>query len=553
MTRNGEETAEAIVVALKNSNAAEVIQAVKKQLKQLEATLPPGSQLNVFYDRQKLVDTAVGTLSSALIQSVILVILLLALFLGDLRGALVVSLSLPFAALFCFFLMKQWGMTANLMSLGGLVIAIGMIVDSSVVVVENISRQLSDDSPLPFLHKVFRATKSVAVPVVSGTMIVLIVFSPLLTLSGLEGKLFTPVALTIIFSILSGLVFSLTLIPTISSLLMKSGQSKTPQWMQALETHYQHSLSAVLKGPKALIVVMLALLLVSLFLLNSIGKTFLPTLDEGDIIVQLEKSPTISLEASIALDQQVEKALLAKIPEIKQIVARTGSDELGLDPMSLNETDVFMELAPKESWRFSDKNGLKAAIRDVLTAFPGISYGFTQPIQMRVSEMLTGSNGDVSIKLSGNNIPQLSKLAHEIESLTRSTTGSIDVQTAVIEGGQFLNLRIKPEIASAHNMTTQDLSQYLKTQLEGLIIANMIDGKRRIPIVFSNLQANGLSIKSKNELMQKTLLLPNGNLARLSDIAHDIYAEGPNLIEREKATRFAVVTTNVSGRDVVSF
>ena len=553
VTRDGVEAAQALVIALKNSNTAEVVAAVKQRLADIESSLPAGSSVNVFYDRATLIDRAINTISNALVQAVIIVVLLLALFLGNLRAAIAVSLSLPCAALVTFFLMSLFGLSANLMSLGGLVIAIGMIVDSSVVVVENIVNQLSRRGGLPRMHLVYRACKDVAVPVFSGTAIVIIVFSPLLTLTGLEGKLFTPVALTIVFAMVSALILSLTVVPIIASVLLNENSAGTPRLVAALQSHYESSLNSVLRHPRAMLVTLLFPLLLSVAAFVFIGKTFMPVMDEGDIIVQLEKSPSISLAASIALDQQIEKALLAEIPEIKQIVARTGSDEIGLDPMGLNETDVFMELNPVDTWRFDSKEELANEIRKVLLNYPGINFGFTQPIQMRVSEMLTGSSGDISIKVFGNELKVLALLVDNISEITRGITGAVDVQAAVMEGGKFLNLELHREIAGRYGMSVDDFSRYVKSQLEGLLISELIEGKKRTPIVIANTPGSDRDLSTQADLQRHLVLLPDGTLAPLAAIAHLSFKEGPLVIEREKGNRFAVVTTNVTGRDIVGF
>lgn len=553
VTRDGVEAAQALVIALKNSNTAEVVAAVKQRLDDITPTLPTGSSINVFYDRATLIDRAINTMSNALVQAVIIVVLLLALFLGNLRAAIAVSLSLPLAALMTFFFMSLFGLSANLMSLGGLVIAIGMIVDSSVVVVENIVNQLSGRRGLPRMHLVYRACKDVAIPVFSGTAIVIIVFSPLLTLTGLEGKLFTPVALTIVFAMISALTLSLTVVPIIASVLINENSAGLPKLVVALQSHYRRTLKQFIMHPRGMLATLLILLLLSVAASIFIGKTFMPVMDEGDIIVQLEKSPSISLAASVAIDQQIEEALLAAIPEIKQIVARTGSDEIGLDPMGLNETDVFMELTPVDTWRFDSKEELVTAIREVLLNYPGINFGFTQPIQMRVSEMLTGSSGDISIKVFGSDLKVLASIVDGISEITRSTTGAVDVQAAVMEGGKFLNLELHREIAGRYGMSVDDFSRYVKSQLEGLVISEMIEGKKRTPIVIANTPNSDQDISSTAELQRHLVILPDGTLAPLASIAHVSFKEGPLVIEREKGNRFAVVTTNVSGRDIVGF
>ncbi len=550
VTKDGIETTEALVVALKNANTAEVVRDVKLKLEQIKHSLPEGTEINVFYDRSKLIETAISTISIALLEAVILVVVLLAIFLGNIRSALVVSLSLPMAALFTFIFMNQFNLSANLMSLGGLVIAIGMLVDSSVVVIENVVNQIAKNQHLPRLHIIFRASKDVALPVVSGTLIVIIVFSPLLTLTGLEGKLFTPVALTIVFAMFSALLLSLTVIPVFASYLVNTKSSQEPSYMLKLKQKYRSSLIKLIQNPKAFIVTVVLFLISSIFLFFQVGKTFMPTLDEGDIIVQLEKTPGISLSSSIELDQQIERALLKQVPEIKQIVARTGSDELGLDPMSLNQTDVFMELTPPEQWRFDSKHELVNAIREVLHLYPGINFGFTQPIQMRVSEMLTGSSGDVAIKIFGNDINTLADLAQKITKIVNNTNGSVDVQTSLIEGGRFLNISLKPEIAQKYGLDVTQFGEYLKSQLEGLMLTEVIQGKTKIPVLLAQTINKIVSIA---QLKEQLFIMPDHRLMTLESIATVNYKDGPLIIEREKGNRFSVVTTNVEGRDVVGY
>tara|TARA_R110002126_G_scaffold7189_10_gene35667 strand:- start:19498 stop:22098 length:2601 start_codon:yes stop_codon:yes gene_type:complete len=550
VTKDGEEAAEALIIALKNANTAKVVSSIKEKLDQISATLPEGSVINTFYDRANLINTAIDTISSALFEAVLLVIVLLALFLGNVRAALVVSLSLPLAALMTFLMMDLFDLSANLMSLGGLVIAIGMLVDSSVVVVENMVNLIATKQRLPRLHLIYRATKDVAIPVVSGTVIVMIVFSPLLTLTGLEGKLFTPVAVTIVFAMLSALVLSLTVIPVVASYLVNEKSAQEPKAIEKLKAAYLRSLKSTFNHKKPFMIIAFALLIVSLGLFSLVGKTFMPTLDEGDIILQLEKSPSISLAASIAIDKQIQQTLLAAVPEIKQMVARTGADEIGLDPMGLNETDVFLELAPRDEWRFDSKEQLIEAIRSELLKYPGVNFNFTQPIQMRVSEMLTGSIGDVAIKVFGTDIDTLGQLTAQIEQLVSATAGSIDVKMSMIEGSPFINLTLDNEMARGFGMSTMEFARYLKSQLEGVIVTEVLQGKKRTPVLIANNQG-GLS--SIHELKNQLLVMPDHSLKRLTDVAKLSYKEGPILIEREQGDRFSVITTNVQGRDIVSF
>jgi cobalt-zinc-cadmium resistance protein CzcA len=553
VTKDGKETTEALIVALKNSNTAEVVEAVQAKLAQIKPGLPAGTEVNVFYNRKNLIDTAVGTITSALGQAIVIVVVLLAVFLGQIGASFVVACVIPVAVLITFYLMSVTNLTANLMSLGGLVIAIGMLVDASVVVVENIVSQLSRGVPLPRLHVIYRSAKAVATPVIAGTLIVLVVFTPLLTLTGLEGKLFSPVAMTIMFAMAVALVSAFTIIPVLASFFVSKAPQQLPGYLQALQNGFESALRKAIAVPKTLFIAMAITLALTVLAFTQLGKTFMPTLDEGDLIVQLEKSPTLSLTASLALDKQIEEALLAEIPEIKQIVARTGSDELGLDPMSLNETDVFMQLAPTDEWRFDTKAELANAIREVLKGFPGINYGFTQPIQMRVSEMLTGSTGMVSIKIFGDDIARLTEVASEVANVTESVQGAIDVNKTLMEGGDYLRIKPKMDIALRFDMSLTELSDYLQMQVNGVQVTDIINGRIVTPLMFSNQREGIAAIGSDIELANLSIQLPDGTLLALSQVAELERVEGPAVIEREDALRYVMVSANVENRDLASF
>ena len=347
-----------LVLSLRGANARQTIVGIEEKLAEITPGFPEGVKVEVFYNRGNLVDKAVDTVSHALMEAIVLVVILLILFLGDLRAALTVALALPMAAMVTFILMKFAGMSANLMSLGGLAIAIGMLVDAAVVVVENIITHMAHKEKaerLPRLHVIYRATREVAVPVTSGILIIIIVFLPLLTLQGLEGKLFTPVALTIVFALGGSLILSLSVIPVLASFLLKEVTHEEPWLPRKLLSLYEPSLLWCLGNSKKIFMIAGGLLVVTALVFTRIGSTFMPTMDEGDIIVQLEKLPSITLEQSVIMDGQVQKNLLKNVPEITSIVARVGTDELGLDPMSLNDTDTFLILKPKDEWRMDSK------------------------------------------------------------------------------------------------------------------------------------------------------------------------------------------------------
>src|SRR5574337_378901 len=403
VTRDGRgEAVEGLVLGLRGANAQAVVAGVKAKLAEIAKSLPEGVTIVPFYDRSALVERAVHTVSKALLEAIVLVVLLLLAFLGNLRAAFVVAMTLPLAALGTFILMRYTGLTANLMSLGGLAIAIGMLVDAAVVVVENVETQLGAGGSLarlPLLHVVFRAVREVTVPVASGIAIIIIVFVPLLTPQGLEGKLFIPVALSIVYALSASLLLALTVIPVLASLLLKRTHAHEPWLVRKLNALYGPALDWALGHTRVVLTVAFGLLGLAVGGYLLVGKSFMPTMDEGDIIMQLEKLPSISLDKTIEVDARIQQATLERVPEVKSVVARSGSDELGLDPMGLNQTDSFLVLKPMAEWRRPDKEWLTDQLRSVAKDFPGVAVTFTQPIDMRVSEMLTGVRGDIAIKI----------------------------------------------------------------------------------------------------------------------------------------------------------
>jgi cobalt-zinc-cadmium resistance protein CzcA len=550
VSKNGEgEAVTGLVLSLRGANARQTIVGIEKKLAEISLGFPKGVEAKVFYNRGNLVDKAVETVLHALLEAIVLVVVLLILFLGNLRAALVVALALPLAALFTFILMNYMGMSANLMSLGGLAIAIGMLVDAAVVVVENLITHLAHVEKaqrLPRLHVIYRATAEVAGPVTSGILIIIIVFLPLLTLQGLEGKLFTPVALTIVFALSGSLVLSLTIIPVIASYLLKEVSHEEPWLPRQLQRLYQPALLWCLANSKRVFMGAGALLVITLVVFTQIGSTFMPTMDEGDIIVQLEKLPSITLDQSVALDGQVQKNLLKHIPEIATIVSRVGADELGLDPMGLNETDTFLVLKPKDEWRMNTKDKLIAEIRKVMEETPGIAFGFTQPIEMRVSEMLTGTRGDVAVKLFGTDISVLNEKADEIAGVLKHITGSSDVFAKQNNGMQFLSVTIDKLAAGRFGLDSDSIETLLRAQIEGLNLGIVQEGIKRTPLII-----RGNSNAANFDNLQVTL--PNGANIPVTAIAKIQKVEGVVSVGRERGQRFVVVRSNVQDRDLVGF
>jgi len=552
VTANGKgEAVQGLVIALRGADARAVVDGVKARVAELEKTLPQGTTIAVFYDRSDLIGRAVGTVEKALIEATVLVIILLILFLGDWRAAAIVAATLPMSALVTFLMMRGMGLSANLMSLGGLAIAIGMLVDGAVVVVENIVERLNhakDDGP-PRLHHVYRATGEVVVPVSAGIVIIALVFLPLLSLEGLEGKLFAPVALTIIFALAGSLLIALTLVPVLASLGLKPGHHGEPWIMRKLTPRYRALLDGAF-GRKRLVygLATLGLVLAGLAY-GAVGKTFMPSMDEGSVIVQTAKLPTINLDRSVLGDTAVQRSLMKDVPEIAQIIARVGTDEIGLDPMSPNETDSFVVLKPQKLWR-GDKDFVVDEIRKSLDRLPGIEPTFTQPIEMRVSEMLTGSRGDLAVKIFGPDLATLSDLAGQVQKILSRTRGASEVMTLANDHVDYLQLDIDRAAAGRFGMPIDQMQDTLRAQIEGVHAGVVADGQKRVPILVKGDETIRSDATRFADLPLRT---PDGTVARVSDMARVERTEGPVKLDHENGSRYALVQAFVSGRDLVGY
>ncbi len=554
VTKDGKgEAVEGLVLAMRGANAQQVLGQLRERLAELQKTLPAGTTIKPFYDRGNLVERAVSTVTRALGEATILVVILLYLFLGNVRSALVVASILPLAALGTFLLMQAFGLSANLMSLGGLAIAIGMLVDAAVVVVENIeahSGNAHDGPKLSRLHVIYRAVREVAVPVTAGMIVIMIVFLPLLSLQGLEGKLFAPVAMTITFALAASLVLSLTVIPVLASFVLKETHGPAPWLVRKLEAGYRTLLTRSLAHSRAVFIAALLALVVSAALFPLIGKSFMPTLDEGDIIMQIEKLPSINLQESARLDLAVQRRILAEVPDVLSIVARAGSDELGLDPMGLNETDTFLVLKPRAQWKSKDKDALIDSLRRVAATFPGMNFSFTQPIEMRTSEMLSGVRGDLAIKVYGADNAVLGKLADQIVRTVSGITGSQDVLTVKNEGVQYLQVDIDRAAAGRFGFSVEQIQNDLRTLVEGRSSGIVIEDGKRVPLLIRGSDALHMSAALFSQLR---LPVADGSTIALSQLASLRTVDGPVKVERENSSRMVVVRANVRERDLVGF
>jgi cobalt-zinc-cadmium resistance protein CzcA len=554
VTRDGKgEAVQGLVLGLRGADTGAVVAGVRARLEEMQPNLPSGVRVNIFYDRADLIDQAVSTVEHALLEATVLIVLLLLLFLGNLRAAIVVALTLPFAALLTFLMMSAFGLSANLMSLGGLAIAVGMLVDAAVVVVENTVEQLAHhrkDGKLPYLHLVYRAAAEVAVPVSAGIVIICLVFLPLLSLQGLEGKLFAPVALTIIFALSGSLMLSLTLVPVIASLMLKPGAHGEAWLMRKLAPLYARALAGVLARPRPVLIGVMLAFAAAIAAYVAVGKTFMPTMDEGAIVMQFAKLPSITLERSAVVDGAIQKAILSQVPEVREAVARMGSDEIGLDPMGLGETDMFLMLKPRREWRSGDKEDILEDLRRVMQDFPGVEYSFTQPIEMRTSEMLTGSRGDLAIKVFGPDLAALGRIADSIRAAVQRVNGASEVFTVADDSVRYLQTDIDRLAAGDAGVSAEALQEEMRARLEGLDAGTVTEASRRIPIVIRGED----DLRARPELFGDVAMVSeSGRAVHVADVAKVAQIEGPVRINRENASRFATVQANVSGRDLVSF
>ncbi|WP_181370662.1 efflux RND transporter permease subunit [Helicobacter pylori] len=544
------ETTEGLVLSLKDANTKEIITQVYQKLEELKPFLPSGVSINVFYDRSEFTQKAIATVSKTLIEAIVLIIITLFLFLGNLRASVAVGVILPLSLSVAFIFIKLNNLTLNLMSLGGLIIAIGMLIDSAVVVVENAFEKLSANTKTTKLHAIYRSCKEIAVSVVSGVVIIIVFFVPILTLQGLEGKMFRPLAQSIVYALLGTLVLSITIIPVVSSLVLKATPHSETFLTRFLNKIYAPLLEFFVRNPKKVILGAFVFLIASLSLFPFVGKNFMPALDEGDVVLSVETTPSISLDQSKDLMLNIESTIKKHVKEVKSIVARTGSDELGLDLGGLNQTDTFISFIPKKEWSVKTKDELLEKIIDSLKDFKGINFSFTQPIEMRISEMLTGVRGDLAVKIFGDDISELNRLSFQIAQVLKGIKGSSEVLTTLNEGVNYLYVTPNKEAMANVGISSDEFSKFLKSALEGLIVDVIPTGISRTPVMIrqeSDFASSITKIKSLALTSKYGVLVPITSIAKIEEV------DGPVSIVREDSRRMSVVRSNVVGRDLNSF
>jgi len=539
-----------IVLMMRGGNAKEVVTRVKERVEEINSKgmLPGGLQIVPYYDRTDLVDSALWTVGKVLIEGIFLVVVVLFIFLGDVRSSLIVVATLIITPLTTFIMMNKYGISANLMSLGGLAIAIGLMVDATVVVVENVFHKLGQagNSRGERIRTVLSATVEVATPTIFGIAIIILVFLPLMTLQGIEGKMFGPLALTIAMALAISLAVSLFLSPVLCSYFLKGGADHDTKLIGFLKRHYLRLLDGATARNRLTLAVAVALLIGSLGLFPFLGKSFMPTMKEGALTPQINRVPSISLDESIRMEMAAMKEV-AQVPGVKSVVSKLGRGESPADPAGPNESDPIVLLDP-ESERTQDE--IDEEIRQRLSKIPGVQIVLSQPISERVDEMVTGVRSQLAVKVFGDELEDLKEVSEQVARILKSVSGSTDIRIERLSGQQALTVDIDRKAIARHGLNVADVQSLLESAIGGKDVTTLYEGERRYSVVVRFPE----SYRGSPEAIGATLLTTAaGAQVPLSSLAKIELVDGPAQISREGGKRRVVVGANVEGRDLAGF
>lgn len=540
-----------MIIMLKGENSQAVVSRVKTAIDKLNGALPEGVRVNIFYDRTSLIEACIRTVVNATLEGGIFVILVLFLFVAELRTALVVVFSLPFTFLIGFIIMGWTGLTSNLMSLGGLAFSVGMVVDASIVVVENIRRHFAEKHAGSDRRQItVGAVVEVARPVAFSVLIVVVILLPLFTLQGIEGKMFAPMAFTMSIALFVSLVVALTVIPVLSASFLKLAPEKEFGIIQRFHKGYLRVLDRAIKRPGATMGIALAVLVAALALVPFVGTEFMPPLDEGAIAINVVRLPNASLDGSAQVAGLIERRL-QKFPEIETAISKTGRAEISEDPMGPEQTDVFITLKPRRQWKSGrNKSELVEAIQQNLSAIPGLRLSFSQPIALRVNELISGVKSDLAVKVFGADLEALKRLADRIAPIMQSVKGAQDVRVEQISGMDQINVVIDRGAVARYGINVADVNDAIETAVAGKVAGTLIEGQRRFAIVVRFPEAARADIPQIERLL---IPAPNGVRVPLAQLAEIQLVEAPAQISRENGIRRVVVEANVRGRDLGGF
>ncbi len=544
------------VIKLFGTNASTVIEAVEEKIEQINKSLPQGVRIVPYYEQKTLVQAAIRTVTSALAQGVGLVALVLVVFMGGIRPTLVVACALPFSVLFATLSMHWLGLSANLMSLGGLAIAIGMLVDGSIVIVENIDRKLRvADTNAAEPEIIAKACREVARPVGFAVAIVILVFLPIFTLTGVEGKTFRPLGYSIALAMSGALIFALVVAPALSGFLIGSPRRRLSQKGQnpivgILQKPYRPLVTGLVKNRWISVSIAVALLATGGWAFQRLGTEFAPKLNEGTIVVKLRMAPSISLNTSKLMTQAIERRVL-EVPEVTKIVTRIGRGEVGAHVDPINVAELYLNMTPAADWRWPyDGEAMEDVIRTAIGHPPGIVFNYTQPIEMAVDELLEGVQAELAVKLFGEDLDILVTKANEIASVLATVDGARDVQVDQVTGTPQLLIRIDRGAAARYNLNVADVQRVIEVGIGGAEAGEIFEGIRRFEILVRYPAPYRSTAKAIRETLIRT---PDGALVPLDEVATVEEIVGPRQITREGSQRFLAIQCNVSGRDIGSF
>ncbi len=563
ITGNGEgEKVLGQVMMIKDGNSKQVIEAVQDRVAEVSENLPEGVYINAFLDRSELIGKTTWTITENLILGFLIVIFVVVLLLGNLRSGLVVASVIPLCLLFAFSLMYLFGVDANLMSLGA--IDFGIIIDGAVIIVEFIAYQMTmKSSDLENLSKselskakdkiTFTGASKMMNSAIFGQLIILIVFIPILSLSGVEGKMFRPMALTFSFALVGAMILCFTYVPVISSMVLKPGKQSdkniSVRLMRFITKLYSPTVALALKVKKLVLGLAVVILAITVYIFTTMGGEFVPTLDEGDFVIQPVFKTGTSLSKTIELTTKMEQILL-EFPEVKQAVTRIGAAEVPTDPMSMEESDVIITLIPKKEWVTADtKDGLAEKFKEALMIIPGMEVEFTQPIEMRFNELITGVRADIAIKIFGEDLDILNRKAHQIESLISDVEGAADIIVEKIAGLPQMSVKYDRAKIARYGLNISDLNELVSAGFAGKKVGSVFEGEKRFDLVVRLNEENRKDISNLENLYVDT---PNGNKIPLSELAEISYQKGAAKISRDDTQRRIVVGVNVRNRDLQS-
>ncbi len=557
-TYNGKETVLGVAMMAMGGNSRTVSKAVDAKLQDIQNSLPKGVVIEPVYDRTTLVEKAIKTVQKNLVEGAILVIIILFLFLGNIRAALITACVIPLSMLFTLTGMAQKNISANLMSLGAL--DYGIIVDGAVVIVENCIRRLAHTQQLlkrPLTQserfkEVFLAARQARRPLIFGQLIILVVYLPIFALSGVEAKMFHPMALTVVLALVAAIILSITFVPAAVALWVKGDiQEKESRWMLWLKAKYQQTLDISYQYKAVVLTFALCLLVITGFISTKLGSEFAPQLSEGDFAIQQLRSPSTGLEESLRIQENTEKLLLKSFPEIKAVFARTGTAEIATDVMPPNISDGYIMLKPRSEWPNPKESldELRGRMVTYLATIPGNNSEFSQPIELRFNELISGVRSDVGVKIFGDDMNVLNTEATKISKIIQQISGSSAVKVEQTSGLPLLNVEVNKTLAAQYGLSVRSIQDLVATSIGGQSVGEILEGDRRFDFVI-RLGEQDRSVASVSQL---PIQLPNGGSILLSDVAQVSTIEGINQVSRENGKRRVVVTTNVEGRDLGSF